>query len=367
MHVSPAHPANDPRIVYKQIPALAEHYNIICLLPGSVSSPLPASVQFIGLPRLRWLGWRLLVIHPLILWHILRFRPIVLHIYMPELLPVALLCRAILGLKVVYEVQENLRLKFDRKPYNNHWLFQRFFDWFDRRARQSCYFIFTDDSYLNTYTNLRLPTAIVHNYPDVSLMRTLIPPSREASPQPEFVYLGLVSLDRGLDTMIKAIALLKPSYPAIRLHLFGRCMFDPEQLERIPAFSSLRDHLVFYDQTDYIKALPIAARCTAGLALLKPVGDYPESYPTKIFEYMALGLPVIASNFPLYKRLVEGNKCGVCINPEQADELATQLNKLLSNRQEAQQMGQNGYTIVQERFSWAQEKTRLLNLYKEIK
>ena len=49
----------------------------------------------------------------------------------------------------------------------------------------------------------------------------------------------------------------------------------------------------------------MAARATAGLALLKPVGDYPDSYTTKLFEYMALGLPVITSDFPLYRDVVE--------------------------------------------------------------
>lgn len=364
LHVSPAHPANDPRIVYKQLPALAQYYDLICLLPGPYSAQHPESVRFVSLPRFRWLGWRLLIVHPLIFWYIIRFRPSVLHIYMPELLPVALLCQLIFRLKVIYEVQENLRLKFARKAYNNHWLFQQTFDWFDQLARRHCYFIFTDDSYLTTYSNLRFPSAIIHNYPDISFIRQFTATTPVVERAPEFLYLGLVTFDRGLDIMIKAIALLKPTYPTIRLHLFGRCLFDWHEVEARPEFRQVRENLIFYGQTDLALALPIAAHCVAGLALLKPVGDYPASYPTKLFEYMALGLPVIASHFPLYRSIIEQHRCGFCVDPDKPEAVTECLQSLLSNASNRNLMGLQAYQVVTDKYSWEKEKLALLNFYK---
>ena len=361
--VSPAHPANDPRIVYKQLPALADQYDVICLLPGPFSDQRPESVRFVSLPRFTWLGWRLLIVHPLIFWHIIRSRPSVVHIYMPELLPVALLCQLIVRLKVIYEVQENLRLKFAGKVYNNHWLFQLAFDWFDRFARRYCYFIFTDDSYLTTYSNLCFPSAIVHNYPDIPFIRRFAATTPIAERPPEFVYLGLVTFDRGLDTMIKAVALLKPAYPTIRLHLFGRCLFDWLVVEAIPEFRAVRENLTFHGQTDLHLALPIAARCVAGLALLKPVGDYPQSYPTKLFEYMALGLPVITSNFPLYRSIIEQHKCGFCVDTGEPETVAKHLLWLLNNPENSNAMSLQAFQTVTTKYSWANEKATLLNFY----
>lgn len=367
LHVSPGHPANDPRIVYKQAPALAEVYEVICLLPGPLPAHYPESIHVVRLPHFRRLGWRLLLVHPLILLHIIRFRPAVLHIYMPELLPIALICRAVMGLKVIYEVQENLRLKFDRKSYNNHWLFQRAFGAFDRLARRFCYFIFTDDSYLTEYPHLRFPSVVVHNYPDVPFIhqfRSFLPIPVS---QPEFVYLGLISFDRGLDTMIRAIALLKPDYPTIRLHLIGRCLFPFHQLEGLPDYALVRKNLLFYGQTGHAEAMPIAARCLAGLALLKPVGDYPQSYPTKVFEYMALGLPVIASDFLLYRSLIEPNQCGFCVDAEQPQDVVNRLRWLINHADERNVMGQQGYQAVKTYFSWAIERQTLLKFYQLLK
>ena len=57
---------------------------------------------------------------------------------------------------------------------------------------------------------------------------------------------------------------------------------------------------------------PVIARCHIGLALLKPIPNYYESYPTKLFEYMALGLPVITSNFLYTARLLKKKGADLC-------------------------------------------------------
>ena len=354
--VSPAHPPTDPRIVLKIAPALARHYEVICLLP---------TVQF---PHYQQLFLRLLLVHPVILWHIARLRPAVLHLFMPELLPIGLLCR-LFGVRVVYEVQENLRLKFDRKTCNNHPIFQWFFGLFERSARQFCYHVFTEISYLDTYPDLRLPFAVVHNFPDVSQYRRVVEEHLTATGLREnvaFVYLGVVSFDRGLGAIVQAMALLKPRYPDAVLHLIGRCHFDQHNLEALPEYASLRDNLIFYGHFPHAEALPIVARCRAGLALLQPVGDYPDSYPTKLFEYMALGLPVVVSDFPLYRAVVESANCGFCINPADDLAIATALTTIIDHPEEATQMGEAGKRAVSDRYNWATESEKLISLYQKI-
>ena len=356
--ISPAHPPTDPRIVLKIAPALARHYNVVCLLP---------TVQF---SHYQPLFLRLLFVHPVILWHIARFRPTILHLFMPELLPIGLLCR-LFGIRVVYDVQENLRLKFDRKPRNNHPVFQWFFGLFEQTARRFCYHIFTETSYLDTYTDLRLPFAVVHNFPDVNrhnlvAIANQYPTATGLWKHPAFAYLGVVSIDRGLSVMVRAMALLKPRHPSAVLHLIGRCHFDQNDLEALPEFSLVKNNLIFYGHLPHTEALPIVARCRAGLALLQPVGDYPHSYPTKLFEYMALGLPVVVSDFPLYRTVVESAGCGLCVNPDDDHAIADALTKLTAYSDEATRMGQAGKRAVSDSYTWAAESEKLINLYQKI-
>ena len=113
-------------------------------------------------------------------------------------------------------------------------------------------------------------------------------------------------------------------------------------------------------------AFPYANRATAGLALLKPIGDYPESYTTKLFEYMALGLPVITSNFPLYQEIVEHHKCGFCVSPYDPIEVAQMLIYLIENPDEARIMGERGRQAVEQYYNWSSEASKLIDFYKHI-
>jgi glycosyltransferase involved in cell wall biosynthesis len=354
--ISPAHPSADPRIVLKIAPTLAQNHDVVCLLP---------TIQF---PHYQQLSLRLLLVHPVILWHIVWLRPKVLHLFMPEMLPIGLVCRAF-GVRVVYEVQENLRLKFDRKPRNNHRVFQWFFGQFEQLARQFCYHVFTDDSYLATYPDLQLPFATVRNFPiipDEVFTDDAVRQENQNAKNQAVVYLGVVSFDRGLGVMVQALARLKRHYPTLKLHLIGRCHFDQEDLEVLPEFGLVRQNVVFHGHLPHAHALPIVAKCVAGLAVLQPVGDYPDSYPTKLFEYMALGLPVVVSDFGLYRAVVEPAGCGFCVNPTKPALIADALAIFLDHRDEGQRMGQAGQQAVVERYSWATEAEKLLDLYQKI-
>jgi glycosyltransferase involved in cell wall biosynthesis len=375
--ISPAHPPHDPRVL-KTIQTLSEVYDVRSLLPWSDVSSLAV------LPFSTFLAVRLVRVHSVILWHIIRFRPQVLHLFMPELLPIALLAR-LWGCRIVYDVQENHRLKFDRKPRNKAPLFRWLFDVFDQLARRYAYCVFSEEGYLNTYHRLRLPFAVVHNFPDKAMtsywgdrgrpcghrsegysLEMSSPKRDDISDEINLAYLGLITLDRGLDTMISVIAQLKVHYPNVRLHLFGRCMVAQETLEQLPDYAQVKDNLLFYGHVDPQTAYPILAGCVAGFALLKPVGDYPESYPSKIFEYMALGLPVIASDFPLYRTVVEVNKCGFYVETTDVAQIARQVIWLQENPSGWQRIGQNGTEVVKKIYNWQIEAKKLLELYQNI-
>lgn len=349
--ISPAHPPNDPRVL-KTISTLASHYNVQSLLPWRVDSSLGV------LPMYPQLALRLVLVHPLVGWYLIWQRPHILHVFMPELLPIALLFR-LFGGQVVYEVQENHRLKFNRKPRNKHPTFIKSFDYLDRLARRYCYFVFTEDSYLTEYRDLTLPSAVVHNFPEMSS------PKRDwGRPSDIFdtvcfdlCYLGLISLDRGLDTMLAVLE----SVPTCRLHLFGRIANDCLDL-----LATQRDRVVIHGHVDQADAFPVMAQCLAGLALLKPVGDYPDSYPTKLFEYMALGLPVITSHFPLYRSVVETHQCGFCVDPIDVTAVAERIEWLIEHPSEAQRMGEKGKREVGNLYCWRTEAKKLLELYQFI-
>ncbi len=85
-----------------------------------------------------------------------------------------------------------------------------------------------------------------------------------------------------------------------------------------------------------------------------------------MFEYMSAGVPLIASNFPLWKEIVEGNKCGICVDPRDTSAIAAAIDQLVGNPEAAREMGENGREAVLTRYNWAAEEPKLLALYQQL-
>ncbi len=86
----------------------------------------------------------------------------------------------------------------------------------------------------------------------------------------------------------------------------------------------------------------------------------------KIFEYMMVGIPVICTDFELWKEIVEGNNCGICVNPYDSIELVKAINYLLENKDIAKQMGDNGKKAVVEKYNWSTQEKVLLDMYEQL-
>ena len=84
---------------------------------------------------------------------------------------------------------------------------------------------------------------------------------------------------------------------------------------------------------------------------------------TKVFQYMAAGIPVVASNFPKWREFIEGNECGLTVDPLNPREIARAVQYLLDYPDQAATMGENGRKAVMEKYNWESESSKLLAVY----
>ena len=108
------------------------------------------------------------------------------------------------------------------------------------------------------------------------------------------------------------------------------------------------------------------SRSRAGIVIYQPAENHIKSQPIKLFEFMAAGLPVIASDFELWKEIVENTKCGICVNPTDSMRVREACEYLLNHPVEAQEMGKRGHSAVISNFCWQSEEEKLINLYSSL-
>jgi glycosyltransferase involved in cell wall biosynthesis len=103
-----------------------------------------------------------------------------------------------------------------------------------------------------------------------------------------------------------------------------------------------------------------------GLVCFLPEPNHINAIPNKIFEYMAASIPVIASNFPLWKKIIDENQCGICVNPLDPKKIARAIRYLIEHPKEAKRMGENGRTVIMKKYNWESEGKKLLKIYEKM-
>jgi glycosyltransferase involved in cell wall biosynthesis len=128
-----------------------------------------------------------------------------------------------------------------------------------------------------------------------------------------------------------------------------------------------------WDRVDYLGTVPrktipsLLASSRMGLVLFQPAPNHDHAMPTKFFEYMAAGLPVIASQtLEAYRDIVERHECGILVDPTDVGEIAAAMTRLFSDPVAATAMGARGREAVFGRYEWANEARNLVGLYKEM-
>jgi hypothetical protein len=99
---------------------------------------------------------------------------------------------------------------------------------------------------------------------------------------------------------------------------------------------------------------------------LDPLQRFVDALPVKLFEYMAAELPVIVSDLPRVREIVQGADCGLLVDPLDSSSLADAMRRLADSPEERRRLGENGRNAVRERYNWGSEEAKLLELYARL-
>jgi glycosyltransferase involved in cell wall biosynthesis len=110
----------------------------------------------------------------------------------------------------------------------------------------------------------------------------------------------------------------------------------------------------------------LMSQARIGVVPLQPIPKFLKNIPTKVFEYWACALPIVASNLPPIRMFFREGLYGHLVDPTDPQQWANALFHLLDNPQKAQWMGKQARTAVRARFNAAPEQRKLLRLYSTL-
>ena len=362
--LSSVHPPFDTRIFQKQARSLAgAGYDVTFVVPHSADETVDG-VKLRALPPAGNRMRRMLVAPPRVLREALRLHADVYHFHDPELIPVGLALKA-LGKRVIYDVHEDVPKSILGKTYLAPGLsgpLSAASHLVEKAASRAFDLIVLarDDIVDNFRHHPR--TLLIRNYPSRAAFPEM---SRIDRTDGEFLvaYTGGLTAGRGAVEMLEGLARV-PERCRARMVIFGK--FWPADLEtRIRAHPGFA-HVDYRGWVPYETLPAQLVRADAGIVCFLPEPNHVNAGPTKLFEYMACGLPVVASDFPMWREVIVGNDCGLCVDPADPDAIAAALTRLADDPVRRRAMGENGRRAVHRLYNWEAEAERLLEAYARL-
>lgn len=361
VHVSSVHPWTDNRIHYRECASLADTgYDVtLVAVEGAVEGTRDDDVTIIEIPRLPRLK-RVLVSSTRAIRIALKTGADVVHLHDPELVWAVPLLR-VLGKKVVYDAHEDLPVQVVSKPYVNA-LVRPFIvaaaHLVVAVARTSTHIVAATEAIAQRFPSHK--TSIVHNYP---------PLRHEESEAPEMdartrgvVFAGGISSGRGAEVMVAAAA--DPCFPeGWPLTLAGTLASGLQtQLEVQEGWKKT----TFLGQIPPIAARDLLLNARVGLVLLQDTQAHRDALPTKMFEYFAAGVPVVASDFPLWRTIVADHECGILVDPSSPSQVAAAIRRYADDPAMLSAHSRNARRLAVEQLNWASEAVVLRDAYSRI-
>jgi len=364
VHMTSVHRPFDVRIFEKQCKSLAARGQDVTLVAVHDMDEVVDGVTICAMPRPASRWQRMTRTAHQVFRAARRQRADLYQIHDPELLPWARLMRC-LGDRVIYDMHENVPEDVRSKTWIPALLRRPIaasVSLMERILIGRMPVMFSEDSYQHQYSWVRRGVVIRNLAKAESLPQGATP-----SEKPTIGYIGAVSVERGSIVTLQALDLLKQRGLDVGFECVGPA--SPEQhVDQMHALVSerglqrvnLHGYLPGREGWDKISS------CHVGLAVLQPEPNYIASYPTKLFEYMAMGIPVVVSDFELYRRVVEESQCGFCVDPTSPEKIADALETLIRDPESAARMGDRGREAVSKRYTWNYEMEKLVCFYEQV-
>ncbi|MES2800226.1 MAG: glycosyltransferase family 4 protein [Bacteroidota bacterium] len=359
-HITSAHMQRDIRILIKECVSLSKNYDVhLVVLNGNDEVYNKVTIHSTSYPIKRRLD-RFTKGVKAVYKKALEVDADVYHLHDPELLQVAKKLKRRNKI-VIFDAHEDLPAQIKGKYWINKYL-RGIVAWaaytYENRTVKKIDAVVTATPFIaERFKGIGKVVANINNYPLLNELESATDWSQKAK---EACYIGGATEIRGCTELVEAF----DDKLDMTVNFAGN--YSPDnyrgQLMLLHGWKYVKEH-GFVGRKEVAEIL---GRSKYGLVMFQAFQNHIEAQPNKMFEYMSAGIPVVTSNFPLWKQIVEGNKCGICVEPKDPAAINKALLYLVQHDAIAQQMGDNGRKAVVEKYNWEQEEIKLLALYQQL-
>ena len=301
-----------------------------------------------------------------ILTHLHHLDPDMVHCHDFDTLPVGVYWCKRNNVPLVYDAHEYYAdlVKPRLRGVIGKWIYD-FITFSERWCAQRADAIITvDESLAKIYRSLNNKVHVIGHFPPSILCEN--PAEVFSGPVLTLLYIGRISQDRGSILYVDILrALLKDRIPA-RLVIAG--VFTPTQEEGLfwERASGIEGNINFINWVHYDNILGVMRTGDVGLSILQPSPRYIAAVPVKLLEYMAVGLPVLASKFPAVQAIVEPANCGCLIDPTNSKEALSVIKDWWQHPEIPRELGKNGTMAIRNKYNWDDLMDKLDQLYQTL-
>lgn len=357
-HISTVHPLYDDRIFYKECISLAGNLYEVYLVVSHTEDELIQDVNILSIPFPKNRTERLLKNSFLAFKRALKIHPNIIHLHDPELIGLGIIFR-LLGKKVIYDVHEDVPKQIRYKKWLGSSLLRYLISKVIGLIESTSTLFFNRIIVVTEDIKKKFPvskTILLRNFPRLDMIRNSVPPDLEKKNK-VVMYVGNLSEIRGIKEVIDATEFVKAE-----LWLLGE--WENKEYEAYCKASAGWKKTSYFGKKRLDEVYGYLKLADIGIALLYPSKNYLTSLPVKAFEYMALGIPMVVSDFPYWREIFSGS--AEFANPYKPDEIAEKLNMLITNDLLCKQLSKYSVNLIKNKYSWETESEKLITLYKEL-
>ena len=363
---SSVHFWNDTRIFYKEAQSLVKKYEVELHAPADFKFRDINGIRIYGLPKWKRVADRRKIRKEI--WkRIRKSNADIYHFHDPELIWIGIKAKILLKKRLVYDVHEH----YPRAILDKQWIpliFRRPVSVVFNIFEFICGRFFDGVIFTTRIIGKRFSlkkSICINNYPLMIDFKN----DSQCEKKNQIIYVGGISKIRGFVELIKAFQLVTSEhYPNLKLVVIGKYFEEQFEKEVNELISNLKigEKIKFLHYLPYLQIMPFIAQSKIGIVTYLPYSNNVVCLPNKLFEYMVCGTAVLASDFELYREVVEYAQCGLVVDPTNPDEIAKNMVIMLSDVDKLKSMGKNGRGAVLKKYNWKFEEEKLLDFYKKL-